>query len=212
MNGIPTDEHVFIAGKTGSGKSYLAEIYLAGYDHVVMLDTKGQSLERRKKGKELWYGLREGKDFVLVETLEEVEEARTNKIIYCPSPEEQTEEHYDALMKWVYERENTILWIDELMQVAPSPTKYPFHLRALMTRGRSKEATVWACTQRPATIPIDVFNNSSHFFIFDLNIPADRDRIVKATGCPEFYEKPGKYNFWYMRDSDDEPVRATLKL
>ncbi|MED1170207.1 ATP-binding protein [Bacillus paranthracis] len=212
MQAIPTDQHVFIAGKTGSGKSFLAEVYLAGYDHVIMLDTKGQSLERRKKGENLWDGLKEGKDFVLVETLEEVAEARTKKIIYCPIPEEQDEEHYDALMKWVYERENTILWIDELMQVCPSPSKYPYHMKHLYQRGRFVDSVVWACTQRPATIPSDIMSNSTHFFIFDLNKVADRKRVADDLGSDMFMDKPGYRNFWYMRDSDDEPVRATLKL
>ncbi|MEK5046155.1 ATP-binding protein [Bacillus sp. FSL L8-0637] len=211
MERIATDEHVFIAGKTGSGKSFLAEVYLAGFEYVVMLDTKGQSLERRKKGEGLWRGLREGKDFVLIERLAELNEVETKKIIYCPIPEEQNEEYYDLLMKWVYDRQNTVLWIDELMQVCPSPFKYPFHLKSLYTRGRFVDSVVWACTQRPATIPSDVISNSTHYFVFDLNKAADRKRMSDDTGCDEFLERPGYRNFWYMKDTMEQPVLATLK-
>ncbi|MED3464281.1 ATP-binding protein, partial [Bacillus thuringiensis] len=70
----------------------------------------------------------------------------------------------------------------------------------------------WACTQRPATIPSDIMSNSTHFFIFDLNKVADRKRVADDLGSDMFMDKPGYRNFWYMRDSDDEPVRATLKL
>ena len=69
-----------------------------------------------------------------------IDKITTPKIIYVPDFEEQTLDYYNALMKFVYDRENTILWIDELMSVADNPRTYPIYLKALMTRGRSKNA------------------------------------------------------------------------
>src|SRR3954462_5958765 len=137
---ILKSEMVFIAGSTGSGKSILAEIYLAGSDfsHVVKLDTKGEYYERREQGEPVWRGLEEGKDYTVCFTLKEVERATTKKIIYVPNFDEQEIPYYDSLMKWVYERGNTVLWIDELMSVAESALRYPKHLKALLSRGRSK--------------------------------------------------------------------------
>lgn len=209
---IDTDEHVFICGQTGTGKSVVAEVYLAGYDHVVKLDTKGEYYERKKKKQPIWRGLEEGKDFTVVFHLKDVEKAKTGKIIYVPSPEEMNEEYYDSLMKWVYKRENTILWIDELMEVAPSPVRYPFHLKALYTRGRSKEAVVWACTQRPTDIPVICMTNSTHYFIFTMQNPDDRHKLVRATGMPQFMEQPYGHNFWYWKIGNDAPVKAKLNL
>lgn len=211
MERIGTDEHVFVAGMTGSGKSFLAEVYLAGYQNVIMLDTKGQVYERRRKGENPWRGLKEGKDFTVIERLEEVEFVKTPKIIYAPRFEEQEKEYYDALMKYVYERENTILWIDELMSVAEGPANYPRYLKALMTRGRSKNVSVWALTQRPMDIPSIIFANTTHFFIFDLMLPQDRKKVSEGTGYPDFLDNPGKYNFWYLKiGSGREPVKARL--
>lgn len=211
---IGTDEHVFICGQTGTGKSFLAEVYLAGVTEVsvVKLDTKGEVYERRKKRQPLWRGLVEGKDYTVVERLEELDDVRTRKIIYAPIFEEQDMEFYDALMKWVYLRENTLLWIDELMEVCPSPHKYPPYLKGIMTRGRSKDVSAWCCTQRSADIPSIVMGNCTHFFVFDMNLPQDRERIAKTTGAYSFLEKPGFRNFWYFRAGWDEPVKATLKL
>ena len=62
-NNIPTDKHVLICGMTGTGKSYLAENYLRGYEYVVKLDTKDETGERRAANKPAWYGLTENKDF-----------------------------------------------------------------------------------------------------------------------------------------------------
>lgn len=209
---IGTDEHVFICGQTGTGKSVVAEVYLAGYENVVKLDTKGEYYERKKKKETIWRGLKEGTDFTVIFKLQDIESVKTKKIIYVPIEEEMNMEFYEALMKWVYKRENTILWIDELMEVAPSPTKYPPSLKSLYTRGRSKEAVVWACTQRPSDIPAIAFSQSTHFFIFTMQLPQDREKIMKGTGMPQFNMQPGGYNFWYWKIGMDEPVLAKLNL
>ncbi|MFD8622274.1 hypothetical protein, partial [Streptomyces sp. NPDC059612] len=79
-------------------------------------------------------------------------------------------------------------------------------------RGRSKEAVVWACTQRPTDIPVIAMANSSHYFIFTMQNPDDRKKIVKATGMPQFMEQPGGHNFWYWKVGMQNPVLAKLKL
>ncbi|CKE76120.1 Type IV secretory pathway%2C VirB4 components [Streptococcus pneumoniae] len=211
MERIPTDQHVFITGQTGTGKSFLAEMYLRGYEYVVKLDTKGEVFERRKKKQPVWEGLKEGRDYTVIEHLADIDDVETKKIIYAPDFQEQEQEYYDALMKWVYRRENTILWIDELMEVCPSPFKYPPYLKGLMTRGRSKEAVVWACTQRPSDIPSIVMGNSDHFFVFDQNLPQDRKKLCETTGSYKFMDLPGYRNFWYFKRGWSDPVLATLK-
>jgi DNA helicase HerA-like ATPase len=209
---IDTDQHVFIPGMTGSGKSVLAEVYLAGYVNVVKLDTKGEVYERRKKGEEVWRGLVEDKDFTVIERLGEIDQVTTPKIIYAPHFEEQTLEHYDSLMKWVYLRENTTLWIDELMEVAPSPNKYPLYLKAIYTRGRSKNVSIWALAQRTLDIPGIVFSQTTHFFVFNLNQPQDRKKLADGTGIMEFYQQPGEYVFWYFKLGQTHAVRGKLQL
>jgi hypothetical protein len=221
---IKQHEHVFIAGMTGSGKSQLAEIFLAGEDfpHVVMLDSKGQVYERREDRKPIWQGvgrnLEEGKDFEVVEHVKELEYVETPKMIYAPHFEEQDMVHYEALLQWVYQRKNTTLWMDETMEICQGATRYPLHIKALYTRGRSKNVGVWACAQRTLDIPAIILANTTHFFIFDLNQPQDRKKMADATGVPLFNEKPsdygGKYSFsfWYYNYSMDKPINLKLKL
>jgi len=215
---IKQSEHVFICGMTGSGKSQLAEIYLAGanFPNVVMLDSKGQVYERRAKRQPVWRGLDEGEDFTVVERLKNLETVETQKIIYAPHFEEQDQEHYEALLKWVYQRERTTLWIDELMEVCPSAMRYPLHIKACYTRGRSKNVGVWACAQRTLDIPAIVLANTTHFFVFDLNQPQDRKKMADSTGVPEFMQKPsevgGKYAFWYYNYKMSKPVIGKLKF
>ena len=134
---IALDEHVLIAGMTGSGKSHFAEIYLRGYDYVIKLDSKDEYTKRKKDGLSPWDGLREGKDFQLVEHLEDLEHATTPKIIYRPVIDEQEPDFYDEFFKFCYLRENTIIWIDELMSVATGAV-VPRWLKACATQGRSR--------------------------------------------------------------------------
>jgi len=209
---IKDSEHVFICGQTGTGKSVVAEVYLAGAKSVVKLDTKGEYYERKRNREPPWRGLIEGRDYTVIFRLDHIDQVQTGKIMYVPVAEELDEQYYNALMKWIYERENTILWIDELMEVCPSALKYPPYLKALYTRGRSKEAVVWACTQRPSDIPAIVFGNSSHFFIFAMQLPQDRDKLVKGTGMPQFYEQPHGHEFWYWKIGTEKPTLAKLNL
>ena len=214
MNSIPNNARVFVAGKTGTGKSYLTESYLRNYDYVIKLDTQDETSERRALNKSPWRGLKEGKDFTCVSTLEEVAQCTTKKIIYTPDITEQSFDDFDKFFEFVYRRENTIVWIDELMSISNSPLKVPFYLKACYTRGRSKQIGIWALSQRPADIPAVSMANSEVFIAFRLRLLSDREKLMRMTGCPEFLEDPATdeqpYAFWYFQDDWDYAVRAEL--
>lgn len=204
MATIRTDEHVFIVGMSGSGKSYFAESYLANYEYVIKLDTKGEYFERVKKGLNPWRGLVEGEDFEMVEHLEDLPICQCHKIIYCPTFDEQEEEFYDEFFRFCYERENTIIWVDELMSISTAYS-YPRWLRACMTRGRSKNVGVWCCSQRCSEIPAIVTANCTHFIMYRLMLDTDRKRMAAITGCVEMLNNPeGQFTFWYFKNTGME--------
>ena len=210
MTTIKRDEHVIIAGKTGSGKSYLAERYLATEKHVVMLDTKGETLLRIRDKKKLWNGV-PNDEIDVCYSLDDLNNVTQEKVIYVPDPREMNEESYNAFFKWIYDRMNTIVWIDELTSVCPSPHKMPLALLDIYARGRSRYTTAWALTQRPVGIPGYCISQSTHVFAFALNKESDRRRLVEDTGMTEFYERPPQYEFWYYKDGADKAVLARLK-
>lgn len=210
-NSIPSDKHVLVCGGTGTGKSFLAEMYLRGYEYVVKLDTKQETDERYKDGKSPWNGLVENRDFTVARHYEELDDIETKKIIYCPDFEDMNEDTYNQFFKWIYLRGNTILWIDELMSIG-SVQSYPIELKRLMTMGRSKGIGVWSCTQRPSGIPAIVPANCSYFFIFNLTLPVDRKKMVDITGQPVINKIPGGHNFYYYQMGDERPTKAILKV
>lgn len=211
MNTIPANKHVLVCGTTGTGKSFLAENYLRGYKYVVKLDTKDETAERWNEGKSAWLGLKEGKDFTVTDNMDMLDEIETDKIIFRPDFYDQTEELFEAFFNWVFMRQNTIVWIDELMQIATA-YKAPRSLQRCYTQGRSKNVGVWACTQRPAGIPAICLSNSDYYFIFNLNNINDRKRIYDMTGQREMMDLPTGHNFWYYRIGDENCIKAHLVL
>jgi hypothetical protein len=211
---ITRNESVFICGGTGSGKSILTEIYLAGqnFPYVVKIDTKGEFFERQAAGEPAWRGLVEGEDYEVVFKLKDLQQATKPKIIYVPDYDEQEYEYYDAFFKWVYERQNTTVWIDELMSIVENAHKIPKFLKAIYTRGRSRQTTCWACSQRCNEIPNIILANTQVFFVFTMNLEADRKKLVMMTDQKEFMHKPQKFYFWFYKMGNNNPVLATLKM
>ena len=208
-NTIPPNKHVFVCGMTGTGKSFLCEQYLSRYEYVVKLDTKDETDERYMYGLSPWDGLEEGKDFTVVRNFEELDEVETKKIIYVPPYDEQNEDTFNKFFRWIFERGNTILWIDELLSIG-TVHSFPKELGRLMTQGRSKNVGVWACTQRPSGIPSIVLANCNYFFVFNLTLPQDRKKLVETTGMLKMYDLPKGYNFWFYKMGDADCVKAIL--
>ena len=207
---IPTDKHVLICGATGTGKSYLAEQYLKTYKYVIKLDTKDETNERRRRGLSPWEGLTEGKDFTVTSDFEQLDEIETDKIIYNPLYDDQTEDLFNRFFDWVFKRENTIVWIDEVMGLATAH-RMPRAMLRIYTQGRSKNVGLWACSQRPAGIPAIILANSDHYFIFNLNNINDRKRIYDMTGMKEMLELPQGHNFWYYKVGNNAVKKAVLR-
>lgn len=208
---IPKDRHVLIAGMTRSGKSFFCEQMLARYNYVVKLDTKHEYLERRRKGESPWTGLEEGKDFIVCHTLEELEESEVPKLIYAPDFDLQTTEEFDRFFRWIYDRENTIVWIDELMSFTTSHS-YSRELQRILIMGNSKNVAAWCCCQRPSGIPTIILANVYYVIAFNLNFPADRKKLADITGSENFLEKPEGHNFWFYKMGEEEAVKAVIVI
>lgn len=195
---------VFI-GQTGSGKTTLARLALCripAYKFVIVYDVKGQMKARD------WPG------FKIVSSFDELRQAaelkKENrfvfpKIIFQPNiyevPDENDLEKADKFFKYVYFRENTVLYVDEIYGVTTN-RKIPFHFKAILTRGRERGITCLMATQRPAEIPQFILSESETYYIFTLQMPQDKERIRKIKGIPETaIEDLGKFEFLIATDS-----------
>lgn len=219
MPEIKPSEHIFIGGRTGSGKTFLAKKYLAGFEYVVALDTKGTLSWREIPGTkwhkdpetDIDYLVDGGENLSMVTELSELTKAKTPKIIYRPNWAELNPDYYNAFFEWVYRRGNNIVWIDEAFSVSPNPHKIPEFYKAILTRGRELRVAAWSLSQRPHKIAQEIMSEATHYFIFDMNLPADRDKVADITGQQAIRQKPGQFNFWYYNVVNDDIVKARLK-
>lgn len=199
MSLILPSEHVFVPGMTGCGKSHLAEAYLSQMPKVVKLDTKGETLDKLSKGKNPW-PLVDPKELTVTTKLQDlIENSDSPYLIYNPTHDELNDDYYDAFFQWAYYHRNIIVWVDEVMEVLDTPHKILRWYKAILTRGRYFDVSLWQLTQRPLGLPAMCTSQSTHVFCFDLQLDQDRKKVADVTGVPEFLTKPEGHNFWYWR-------------
>lgn len=196
MPGV-TDRAAFV-GQTGSGKTTLAENICKLRPYVVVLDPKGTVN---------WQG------YELHRNLDSLTQSKAAKLTYRPVYDElANDETMDLFFRWVFERRNTTLYVDEIYAVAHGDV-YPPHYGACLTRGREVGVVVYTATQRPAFVPQIMFSESEHVYCFYLKMPRDRERVEAMTGIDkrEIHSLP-KHRFLYA-PQDGEPVGPlTLRL
>lgn len=189
---IKNDEHVFICGMTGSGKTHFAMyLYSLLHDpgHIVVLDVKHDI--------SLPYA-------VVVHRVQDILLAlneKKNVIARLVN----SQENYDAVAQLVYARGNTILWIDEGAQIVPEgKITQPFV--NLYTAGRSRKAVCWTLSQRPAIISKTGISQSSHYFIFALILSRDKKAICEDVPLEvEQINALKKRWFYHYMQGDDAP-------
>jgi len=214
-NSIATDEMVFVAGNTGSGKSVLAKVYLSMFPKVVMLDTKGDALRDMKKNINPWPQV-DPKMLAISTSFDQLTndilDGNKSHYIYVPSPSEMNLNSYDLFFRYLFDMENVTAFVDEVFAVSPNPMVIPEYYQAILTRGRTRDVAAWSLTQRPSGITPLPLSQSTHVFAFNLNLPDDRKKMAKTTGMTEFLDNPGGHNFWYYRQGYERAVKAVLEL
>jgi ABC-type branched-subunit amino acid transport system ATPase component len=126
-------ERAVFVGQTGSGKTTLARVLLRSRTYVVVLDVKG-TLHWSQDG------------YVLVRKLAKLpaDPRVAPRVVYRPEPRELRDEHaMDALAWWVYERQNTTFYVDEVYgYLEPFGGGLAPGLHACLTRGRERGVEV----------------------------------------------------------------------
>ncbi|CAM2915126.1 hypothetical protein [Erysipelothrix tonsillarum] len=201
MQPIKTSEHATVCGMTGTGKSYLAAAYLAGFPKVVKHDTKGEAPILLAKGENPWPQVHP-KELTIVYKLEDLinyADELSPYTIYSPGHEELDPYIYDAFYEWCYYQRRQTVWVDEVLEVLENPSKILKWYKGILTRGRFFDVALWQCTQRPLGLPAMCIAQSTHVFAFNMQMDQDREKVAKVTGVKEFLEKPDGHNFWYWR-------------
>lgn len=198
---IATNARVFITGKTGSGKTYLAKRLLENAERLVVIDIKDNLREEMNlvpPTHDNWRKFLLGKPVRIQATAP----LGTDELGY-----------YHEVFRRAYSTGDCIVHINEILGVVRSAVDLPFWLKAIYTRGREPRYKrkriiggnigVIAETQRPAHIPVFCMTESEHFFVFQLQNPDDRKRVADYT-VPELRDPiTDEHGFWYYATRSD---------
>lgn len=183
------EQHGFVCGATGTGKSKLSE-FIVNDEHKafsVVYDPKHSRTISEWRGQTYIHHW---------EDLISYEHAETRRIVYRPPLEDA--ENIDAqraFFKWIYEQGHVRIYIDESSALLSSDN---FWVRGCLQRGRELGISVVAATQRPVSIPLITLSEATKFYIFRLNLEEDMKRIAKLTGISvEKQMMLEEYQFYY---------------
>jgi ABC-type dipeptide/oligopeptide/nickel transport system ATPase component len=181
---IQRDQRAIFVGRTGSGKSTLAASLLTQFPYVVVIDEKGRFQlpwsRTAKTPAELFR--QEIKPF--------------EPQIYKPDLPHWQLEEYDKVFRWVFERQNTTLYVDEIGAAVNGPNSPPYY-GGCITRGRELNIRVISGTQRPSRIPINLLSEADHYVMYSLQWEDDRKRMAQLMGEEVLIPLTDPHAFYY---------------
>jgi len=188
---ISRDERVFFGGRTGSGKTTLADrlIRKLGY-RTVVIDPK-HSWDYPGYVRSQRYDHHP-------ETLRQVFR-----------PRDDADDGWADLVDylgdvWGYDVP-TVVYIDELTSVTTS-RRAPRVLATLVRLGRQRGFGTWYASQRPKDVPSLFFTEAEHWCVFDLLTQDDRDKVAGYMGDTVRDRLYEQYAFWYMAPHMRDPL------
>ena len=210
-------ERVFICGKTGSGKTFLAEQICQNFNYVIAYDAKGR-LGLDKQGRRVgWAGFKRVTTFAQVLKLSAPakigsKEPKEPRIIYAPVGKElRSDATINAFFEFIYKRGNCVAYIDELTGVT-NRTHLPSYFHDCLVRGRELGVMIVASSQRPMDIPPNIIESAERYYIFKVKMPQDVKRIYEATGLNyDFMQLPKRW-FFYVTEEGEQRGPLTLNL
>ena len=190
---LRSGERGILIGQTGSGKSWFARAMMGAYvgrRQVIVVDTKHDPCWSRIKGARY------------VATLAGVKHAKFPRcpiIVWRPQGAEASNyDVFDDLYTWVYERGNTVVFVDEVTQTVQSPTSFGTGFNDVVCRGRVRGLIVLYGTQRPVLLPRIIFSESTRFYVFYITDRRDRQTVAGFTNPQLEREIPDRHGFYYF--------------
>lgn len=194
------DEHAFICGLTGSGKSELTQWIVRDRfkKNSIVYDPKHSPTITRWQGQTYIY------------SWSELVRSRERRIVYRPSKklywkdgklisEAKDLDRIEEFFAFIYGRGYTRLVIDESAAL-PGGTNPSQYLELCITQGRELGISCVCLTQRPSRIPLIMMSEARRIYFFRLNMEEDMLRLAKITGISIERQRALREFQFYMHD------------
>ena len=166
-------EHLAMIGPTGSGKTTLALYLLELRDFVTVLATKPKD--------KVLTNLKDDQGYRLMKTWKDYDPVLVPKRLIWPdatnlySAKKQQHEFRMALHH-MYRQGGWCIYVDELWFLIHH-LKLELEIRTFLQQSRSINCSLVLLTQRPAFVPLEVYDQSSHLFFWLDNDERNLKRI-----------------------------------
>jgi energy-coupling factor transporter ATP-binding protein EcfA2 len=207
-------EHMALVGQTGSGKTTLMRELIDIRDYVVVVATKPADASL--------YDPLIAKGYKLVDEFDP-ENIEDPKVIFRPTlggitqeDEEKQREAIRRALMGVYQTGGWCIALDEIRYLSEQ-LRLVRELNLLWLQGRSLGVTMVAGTQRPVSVPLNMFEQASVHLSFRIPGREDRKRAAEFTGAMagvamETTSRLPRHEFLMIDSVDDEIMRSRVEL
>lgn len=216
---FPGDAQVVVVAATGGAKSTMVASLTLGVRSLVALDSKASLTLPQARIVTLpphLAGDDENPAFrtALAGALRwRTDRGETNRVVLRVSPVDIDDpDTHDAIFRAIYERGETLVWIDEVTGTGATATFTMPWLRALSARGRTRGIGLWSLSQSPYGLLPLILRRNAEFTIYGPMDPDDtktinRPGIEIATTIPR---RSGRFILYLAGERD--PYRLYVPI
>lgn len=155
-------QHIGLIGPTGSGKTTLALAILPIRKYIVVLATKPKDSTLSQFGKK--------NGFKRYSEWQEVDADLSPRRLVWPDAKSlysavNQRRHFQMALQQIYREGNWCVYVDELWFIIHH-LRLELEMRTYLQQARSNGISLVAATQRPAFVPLEVYDQSTHLFFW----------------------------------------------
>lgn len=116
------------------------------------------------------------------------------------------EQIFDRMHRGLYVKGDNIIFDDEVVSLVRE-MNMKRNLTRIWTKGRSIGSGLWGATQRPAMVPLEMYDQAQHLFLGNIKDKRSQDRFGEISGVdPELVvhvvQKLPKFHWLYIRQEE----------